>query len=622
MTNSRENNNQDGNQSDFSEKGKSGKLRNPFPGKLNVSGEEEMDDGYDSAYYYDSDDYDDLGEEYEDELSLIPFFISFIINITWSVGGMSFFCFLLVYNVFSHKNSRFGVNLNQSRDGFASISMSHVGEFEIESSSKNPAKYSTENVIISKDIEFGDDKIGKQKSNKNPAFFELSASHSTNPQQNVVLPGGTINRRALVRFTRISPVEGRRAVVAGSLRQTITAQALPVLTVRTVQDNANSVRNFAANNKNPVRGSIMSVTNVVGNQYTGCELLTLNGIDDPGHTLSMLDKDNTNRFEFSKSINPSQDDIDFVYHLNGVANGLHDFLTEPCLICTDPHSNESMIVSHLDFPVIYKLDSNDKFSKLLNKGTSPGYVTNINKATGNLELFCSVTPYSCNIDVFEKRLLFVKALYPESSYICKGVAKGELDHVDGEPYHKAFSQSGSAYRYGYTVYLPSSIHQMFTTLRPQFQKNNTNLFSHQKFAPSIEQRFSHKKLITYQIIEQMPDDVFKDLGFDKEGLKAAYGLAIEVSLSETQAEYRRTGLTSQEYYACGRVRTIANHIHTNLDALNESLRHFDRNDSYNRLSFQKVAINTARLFKQTKLVFQYSNGVKQLLQQDVTENIL
>ncbi len=89
------------------------------------------------------------------------------------MGGVSFFGFVIFYNALYHKNNRFHVNLNQSCDGFASISMSHVGQSETESSSKNTAEYSysSENVISSRYPELGDDKIGKQKSSKNPAFF-------------------------------------------------------------------------------------------------------------------------------------------------------------------------------------------------------------------------------------------------------------------------------------------------------------------------------------------------------------------------------------------------------------------------------------------------------------------
>jgi len=78
---------------------------------------------------------------------------------------------VVFYNALYHKNNRFHVNLNQIRDGFASISMSHVGQSETESSSKNPVEYSSENVISYRYPELGDDKIGKQKSSKNPAFF-------------------------------------------------------------------------------------------------------------------------------------------------------------------------------------------------------------------------------------------------------------------------------------------------------------------------------------------------------------------------------------------------------------------------------------------------------------------
>ncbi len=157
-----------------------------------------------------------------------------------------------------------------------------------------------------------------------------------------------------------------------SLIQKITAQTLPVLSVRTIEDDANSIRTFERNNKNSVRASLISSNTASNNQFNGCEILTLNGIDDPGHIFSMLDKDNTHHFELSKSINPSQDDVDFVNNLNAVAKGVHDVLTDRYVVCINPRGNESMVVSSLNFPVIFKIDSDYNFPELLNENTPSG----------------------------------------------------------------------------------------------------------------------------------------------------------------------------------------------------------------------------------------------------------
>lgn len=248
---------------------------------------------------------------------------------------------------------------------------------------------------------------------------------------------------------------------------------------------------------------------------------------------------------------------------------LHNFLTPRCVACTDPAA-DMVTLSHLDLPVIFKFDSDDKLSQLLNKETPPGYGTNINKVTAKFDLFCSVPPYASNFDQFEKRLSLVNYLHPDTEPFCDGVAKGEWDHFDGSSFHSAYNKSRSASRYGYTVYISKPIHLFFTELRPEIEKNNANLFSHQKAAPTMEERFYHKKSINYQIIEQMAYRLFENQNFDRSDLKGAYNLAAEVSLTEIQSIYRREGLTSQEFVACGRVRTVINYRHYNLDTLNES----------------------------------------------------
>jgi len=118
--------------------------------------------------------------------------------------------------------------------------------------------------------------------------------------------------------------------------------------------------------------------------------------------------------------------------------------------------------------------------------------------------------------------------------------------------------------------------------------------------------------------------LFEDQSFDKADLKAASSLALKVSLSEMQSAYRRDGWTSQECFACGRVRIATDHIHYKLDTLNETLRHFDRTDSYNKICFKKVAvaINTAPLLKKVALAFQYANGAQKLFVQDTLDSTL
>ncbi len=51
----------------------------------------------------------------------------------------------------------------------------------------------------------------------------------------------------------------------------------------------------------------------------------------------------------------------------------------------------------------------------------PGYVININKATGKFDLFCSVTPYGSNSDEFAKRVSLVNDLHPDSEFLCDDV---------------------------------------------------------------------------------------------------------------------------------------------------------------------------------------------------------
>lgn len=128
-----------------------------------------------------------------------------------------------------------------------------------------------------------------------------------------------------------------------------------------IDANAPTICIFARNNKKPSRISLISSNTASNNQFNDYELLTLNGIGDPGHVFTMLDSANTRHFEFSKFRINSQSEISFVAKLNAVSKELHNFLTARYVACTDPAS-DNVILSRLDFPVIFKFDSDDKFS--------------------------------------------------------------------------------------------------------------------------------------------------------------------------------------------------------------------------------------------------------------------
>lgn len=117
--------------------------------------------------------------------------------------------------------------------------------------------------------------------------------------------GGNINRRVHLRLMpnsdSVSPVEkGRGCVNKANLNPDLTARIRPHFSVRNIDANAPTIRIFARNNKNPLRVSLISSNTAGNHQFNGCELLTLNGIDDSEHLFATVDPSNTRHFFFTK----------------------------------------------------------------------------------------------------------------------------------------------------------------------------------------------------------------------------------------------------------------------------------------------------------------------------------
>lgn len=180
----------------------------------------------------------------------------------------------------------------------------------------------------------------------------------------------------------------------------------------------------------------------------------------------------------------------------------------------------------------------------------------------------------------------------------------------------AFNSSLSAYTTGYGVYVPGKVHKYLTKWRPIMEVGNTNLFSNQNIPPTMEDLFEHKKVINNRIIQIKADDLFENESFSRSDLMIAYSWASDVCLSEVQDRYKREGLCSEEFYACGRVKNVMNHLDVGVDNLNDCLRHFERKDAYRQLSYSKVAEHTSALFQRIELGFEYAKGIEKLIIED------
>lgn len=407
--------------------------------------------------------------------------------------------------------------------------------------------------------------------------------------------------------------------VAHSLKK--FANPTPSLQVERRRENAESVRKFIQDVAGESKKETAIAAEMVNpDDFKGYEILSLNGIEDPN---GVLDKnyllyqngktDPNNMIHLVPDAGLSKSDRDFVTKLEGVTQQVHELLVAPSMMRTEINGKISK-VSHLQSPVIHLMDSGDRFENILQgrEPIYPGHVTNINRQTKKLEVYCSVVYY--NLGLVDKsqmavRIELMSKLYPDLKNVVTGLSKFEFDHFDGIHYHKAFDTD---YRTGIVVALPSNIHQYFTNSRQGLQEGN--LFQSQAH-PTIELRIDYKHNLNLQIIRSIPKNEFPNYFFTKSDLETAFTFAADMSKVEAKNTYTSKGFSSHEYFAGGRARHAVNQIRPSLSALEQNLEIFIRYPA-KVIDRQKVATSVVKLFDGIQNASIYTKSVKHQLRND------
>lgn len=355
------------------------------------------------------------------EYETVPLFIYLTIFIK---NNVSFFTSSAVLFVIPAVSVFSGVFLNkrpfrlpaQNHGLFAALPISPF--YSCDSPEQSASESNSNQTILISEKQNGR-KVNQEapKITKPPPILELSGTSSKDSDK-VFLPSRKGNPAARRRFVATSrkPREMRTA-------SKVASNFKVPLRVRPFHGTAPSVRLFAARNKNTSNPCLMTVKMLNDNQYQGCEILTLNGLQDPNHILNLTARNNPRFINFKHDFLPSLTDRIFIRSLNGYYKRLHDLLTERDVLSTKPDQN-GVTLSHLDHPVISKFDDGEPFMDVYRNESPPGYVTNLNKVTKQLYLFCSVLPYDASLGEFEKRVNLFQEYLPEIQKYYSGVAKG------------------------------------------------------------------------------------------------------------------------------------------------------------------------------------------------------